>query len=164
MSNELSIPLVDRRVLDLSAYGFSPAEIGDKTGLPPMVVIQKVKSALNDRNVYTHLEQKELLLHMMRSVLQEVREVLDPSDPKSVGAVVQVMRAVMDLLDKQKGFTEDEIREAAKGMRNEIARVVEAGFDEALEFIRLNHPDVDTDTVEQVFYEGLINAGSRTSN
>ena len=99
MSTDLT--LRDTRLLDAASNNLSGLEIEEKFGIPAAEAISRIRRLLTERDIWTDIERKQLLLHSAFQLKGRIEAAsVDVSDPKQIDVYLKLLKTVGELLDK----------------------------------------------------------------
>lgn len=133
MSTELS--LYDDRLLR-SAYGRSAEELGEIVGTDPLKAVARVKYLIKQRDVYTMIEQEELLLFDMIAVKDRVMAALEAMNvndndilPKYIKLAIESLNSIGVRLDKRRSVLESKKSDVSDAQAEIFAEAYDAALD-----------------------------------
>lgn len=146
----------DTKLLEMAANGLSPNEMEAATNIPAAQCAIQVKNILASRDVWTEVERKQLLLHDLYGLKNQIQQQnLTYIDEKQSGALIKTLRAIGDILERQTALSETEINQITEANARAMIRLISAAFERAKELLRSEYPDVDIREIEAAFNAGL---------
>lgn len=153
------VALIDDLLLRAAAGGKSGEELERATGIPAAQAVQHVKHLLASRDIWSQVEQQQLLL----AELQELKESLQESairqgDADSARLLLKTLETIGKRLDAQKL----DVSEAMLRLSEYQSRVMIRAMDSALNFAKgqlaEQYPDVDVVKLDELVADGLQRA------
>jgi hypothetical protein len=148
----------DNVLLDGAASGKSGDELSRLVGgtLNPAQAILHVQSLLRDRDIWTMVERKALMLHQLYDLADSIKKQFKQSgDTAEATLLLKTLTQVSTLLEKQSTITDDELNRVNQQQAKMILNLVVAGFDRAKAILAQTYPDLPFLEIEESFQEGL---------
>ena len=150
------LSLRDATLLDLAANNKSAEEMGLELGIDPARAVVRVKALLSSRDIWSDLEQKQLLLHSLFKLKEQLeKQSANYADPKETKVLLATISAINDILDKQGKLTEDQLTTITQTHARALVELVQSAFGLAEELLADKYPSVDLDEIRAAFQEGL---------
>ena len=154
MSRELS--LLDETLIKLAASGKSGEEIERKTGIPAIEAVAHVKRLMSRRDVWTEVEQRQLLLYQLNELKDSLTQnALQLQDPDSARLLLKTLELIGKRLDSQKAVLEQEVLRLSEYQQGVLLRAMDAALNFAKKELHSKYPDVDKDELDALVGEGL---------
>ena len=154
MSRELS--LLDETLIRLAASGKSGEEIERKTGIPAIEAVSHVKRLMSRRDVWTEVEQRQLLLYQLNELKDSLTQnALQLQDPDSARLLLKTLELIGKRLDSQKAVLEQEVLRLSEYQQGVLLRAMDAALNFAKKELHSKYPDVDKDELDALVGEGL---------
>ena len=147
----------DMALLKLAADGKSGAEMQAETGLPAARCILRVKEILRERDVWTEIERRQLLmeeLYGLKNKLQKQTE--EYIDDKMAKVVLDTISVIDTVMDKQSQISDEQLMKITQAQAMAMMSMIEAGFEHAKALLTAEFPDVPVQRIEAAFNEGLV--------
>lgn len=148
-------PLLKNKLIDAAAQRMSPDEMGAKYGVNPAEALVAVRETLASRDVWSELEQRQLLLHDLIALKSQAQERFAGGDHKDGTLLLQTLRAVGDILEKQSKITQADIEKVSAAHGKVMLRLIVSAFDAARAVLESEYPEVDVQVVEEAFQREL---------
>lgn len=152
---------MDETLLDLAGLGMSAQEMSARTGLPAAKALLRVKEILRERDVYTEIEQRALLMKDLFDLKRKVKEQNDDVDwvtDKQAIALSKVIRDIDDLLEKQGKVNDELLAKVSMAQAAQMLRLLDAGMKRAKQILVAQHPELDMQEIQAAFQVGLQEA------
>lgn len=154
-----ALTITDNNIIDAFAYGWTAEEIEKRYSIPAVKALKRLKEIVTARtDIFTTLEERFIVLHKARQLLEDAEKNLDPGDPKAVDARLKVIRTVSELLEKQSAYSDEELERATRAQAGLILQVVEAGYNKARELLAEEYGNVDLVKIDEAFRLGMAEA------
>lgn len=146
----------DMALLAETAKGKSPQEVGDYLGLPAAQVVLRVKSLLQDRDVYTEIEQRQLFLMDLVSIKNKLMDQMKSyADKDNATTALKTIKLMDEILDKQGKISDEQLMKVTTAHANAMVRLISAAFERARDLLAAEYPEVDIKQIEATFNEAL---------
>lgn len=156
MSTDLT--LRDTRLLDAASNNLSGLEIEEKFGIPAAEAISRIRRLLTERDIWTDIERKQLLLHSAFQLKGRIEAAsVDVSDPKQIDVYLKLLKTVGELLDKQSGITDKELEVVTAAQSKAMLNLIDSAFGKAREILKADFPNA-YEQVDAAFAQGLREA------
>lgn len=152
--NLIGPSLVDRKILDLFANGYTPNEVEEETYVPAATALQRARELLASIDLWDEIEQRRLLVHSMKKV-KELMENADLTEPKLAQAYTNLLIAIDKTQEKVRTISEAEMEKLAAAQARQMIRLIEMSFSHARQLLSAEYPDVDLGKIDDAFYTGL---------
>lgn len=162
MSGELTAPgkkigrLVRLKLLQDAADGLTAEEMGAKYGINPAAALLAVREQLSDRDVWTAIEQQQLVIHDLIRLKNLMSERLAEGDTKDGTLFLNTLSKLSDVLEKQAKINEADLTKVSEAHGRALLALVVAAFGRAKEYLEAEYPEVPLDKIEDVFQTALI--------
>lgn len=159
MSREVS--LLDETLIHLAASGASGEEIERRTGVPAARAIDHVKTLMRRRDVWSEVEQRQLLLLELNELKDSLREnALNLKDPDSARLLLKTLEIIGKRLDSQKIQLDEQVLRLSEFQQSLLLRAMDAALKFAKAELRERYPDISTDELDSLVADGLVHAKS----
>lgn len=157
MTTLVTQSIKDKTLLKLASQGKSPAEIAAETGGDPSAVYARVTELLSQRDVWSELQQRQLLLHSAYKLKEKVDGWLDSDEfnHDGVSSYLRTLRTIGEILDSQSKITDKDLATVKDANVQYMLRMISAGFDAIKNHLAYNHPEVDIEELDGLFREAL---------
>lgn len=149
------LALVDRKLLDLAANGYSPDEIAAETYIPPEQAVARIKELLASHDVWDEVETRRLAVHSLQRLKAQVEAVIDPSNPKAVEGLTKTVLAIDKLQSKTAAISDSELERLAVLQASRIVQLFEMAYGRARALLSEEYPEVDLGRIDDVMLAGL---------
>lgn len=158
------LELIDLRLLQAAANGYSPEEMSRK--YPSVTAAEaavRVKDMLASRDIWDEAEKQQLLLHSAYAMKEKFEQWLDDFDllddvPKAVDAYVKLIKAMDGILEKRTKLTEAEMQQITQAHARALMNMVQAGYQRARDLLAQEYPMIDLLEIDSAFNEGMRQA------
>lgn len=163
MSGELS--LLDETLLGLAASGKSGEEMERKTGIPAAQALAHVKGLLARRDVWSEVEQRQLLLFELMDLKESLSDAaLRLRDPDSARLLLKTLELIGRRLDSQRVELDVEVLRLSEFQQGVLLRAMDAALGFAKGELRERYPEVSVDELDELVAEGLFRAKAELLN
>ena len=153
------VSLLDETLLRAAASGKSGEEIERLTGIPAAQAIVHVKNLLSRRDVWSEVEQRQLLVHELNGLKDSlVQNALEFKDPVSARLLLQTLQELGRRLDSQKSSLDADVLRLSEYQQGVMLRAMDAALGFAKKELRERFPDVGVDDLDALVGEGLLRA------
>ena len=153
------VSLLDETLLRAAAAGKSGEEIERLTGIPAAQAVVHVKNLLARRDVWSEVEQRQLLVHELNGLKDSLlQNAVEFKDPVSARLLLQTLQELGRRLDSQKSSLDADVLRLSEYQQGVMLRAMDAALNFAKRELRLNYPDVSVDELDALVGEGLLRA------
>jgi hypothetical protein len=146
-------------LLRAAAAGKSGEEIERLTGIPAAQAVVHVKNLLARRDVWSEVEQRQLLVHELNGLKDSLlQNAVEFKDPVSARLLLQTLQELGRRLDSQKSSLDADVLRLSEYQQGVMLRAMDAALNFAKRELRLNYPDVSVDELDALVGEGLLRA------
>lgn len=157
MSREIS--LLDETLIVLAASGKSGEEMERKTGIPAERAVAHVKELMRRRDVWTEVEQRQLLLFELNELKESLREsAVALRDPESARLLLKTLELIGRRLDAQKSQLNEQVLRLSEFQQGILLRAMDSALSFAKRELAERFPMVSADVVDELVAEGLVRA------
>ena len=157
MSGELS--LLDESLINLAASGASGEEMQRKTGIPAEQAVAHVKGLMRRRDVWSEVEQRQLLLFELNRLKDSLGEnALRLKDPESARLLLKTLELIGRRLDVQKTQLDEQVLKLSKYQQGVLLRAMDAALSFAKRELLERYPMVESSELDALVAEGLLAA------
>lgn len=156
MAKELS--RFDNILLSGAAGGKSGNELSASVGgtLSPAECLVRVRHILADKDVWSDIERRQLLLHRIYSLTDELTELAsNTKDTKDYSALTKALELLRKILAEQGQTSEEEMQRFVKLQASTMLEFIETAFEYAENLLSEKHPEFPVLEVREAFQEGL---------
>lgn len=167
MSGELTKPsnkigrLLKLKLLQDAADGLTGEEMGEKYNINPASAIIAVQEQLSARDVWSAIEQQQLVLHDLITLKNKAFARLENGDVKDHALLLQTLGKLSDVLEKQSKVNQADLTKVSETQGRALLALVIAAFGRAKEFLAQEYPDVSLEKIEDVFQTALVEESRR---
>jgi hypothetical protein len=153
------VSLLDETLLRAAASGKSGEEIEKITGIPAAQAVVHVKNLLSRRDVWTEVEQRQLLVHELNDLKDSlIKNAVEFKDPVSARLLLQTLQELGRRLDSQKSSLDADVLRLSTYQQTIMLRAMDAALKFAKGKLRERFPDVTVDDFDALVGEGLLRA------
>jgi hypothetical protein len=154
------LSLLDTAIIRLAANGKSPKEIGAELGIPAEKALIRTKEILASRDVWTEVEQRQLLLNDLFRLKESIQAELEHGWEKdSSAALLKTVKLISDIMERQGKITEEELTTITQTQARALLGLVQAAWLRARELLEAEYSNyVDVAQIEAAFQTGLREA------
>jgi hypothetical protein len=156
-----ALNLLDESLIRLAASGKSGQELERSTGIPAAQAVQHVKDLMARRDVWSEVEQRQLLLYQLNELKDSLTEAaFQLKDPESARLLLKTLELIGKRLDSQKTQLDDQVLKLSQYQQGVLLRAMDAALTFAKKSLQEQHPDVDSTRLDALVAEGLMKAKS----
>ncbi len=154
-----AVSVVDEILLRAAAGGKSGEEIEKATGIPAAQALEKVKDLLASRDVWTEMEQRQLLLAELHELKDSLRvQAIDGQDPEAARVLLRTLETIGKRLDAQQTVLDENIIKLTQFQQKILLRAMDAALDFAKRELADRYPQVGIDELDELVAQGLQRA------
>jgi hypothetical protein len=162
-SSEIS--LLDDTLIHLAASGASGDEIELKTGIPAAQAIDHVKQLMKKRDIWTEVEQRQLLLFELNELKDSLRmNAVQMQDPEAGRLMLKTLELIGKRLDSEKGKVTDQVLRLSEFQQKILLRAMDAALNFAKQELAERYPEVPRHELDELVAEGLFRAKAEIEN
>jgi hypothetical protein len=151
------ISLLDETLLRAAASGKSGEEIERLTGIPAAQAVVHVKNILARRDVWSEVEQRQLLVHELNELKNSLQQnAIEFKDPTSARLLLQTLTELGRRLDSQKAQLDEQVLRLSEFQQGVLLRAMDSALGFAKKQLKEQYPDVDSDSLDALVGEGLL--------
>ena len=156
-SNEVS--LLDDTLIHLAASGASGEEMQMKTGIPAAQAVDHVKNLMKRRDIWTRLEQQQLLLMELNELKDSLRlNAVQLQDPEAGRLLVKTLELIGKRLDAQQKDVSDQVLKLSEFQQKTLLKAMDIALNYAKQNLSERYPDVPREELDELVAEGLYKA------
>lgn len=153
------VSLLDDTLIHLAASGASGDEMEIKTGIPAAQAIDHVKQLMKKRDVWTELEQRQLLLLELMQLKDSLKaNAVQFQEPDAQRLLLKTLELIGKRLDSEKGKVNDQILKLSEFQQKILLRAMDSALDFAKRELGERYPEVAKDELDELVAEGLFRA------
>lgn len=157
MSKALSV--IDEVLLRAAAGGKSGDEIEKATGIPAAQALEKVKQILSSRDVWTEMEQRQLLLAELHELKDSLRsQAIDGQDPEAARVLLRTLETIGKRLDSQQTVLDENMLKLTHFQQKILLRAMDAALNFAKKELAERYPQMPSNELEDMIADGLQRA------
>lgn len=157
-----ALNLLDESLIRLAASGKSGEELERSTGIPAAQAVQHVKNLMNRRDVWTEVEQRQLLLYQLNELKDSLTEAaFQLKDPESARLLLKTLELIGKRLDSQKTQLDEQVLKLSQYQQGVLLRAMDAALSFAKKQLQEQYPDLDSKNLDSLVAEGLMQAKSQ---
>lgn len=154
-----ALNLLDESLIRLAASGKSGEELERSTGIPAAQAVQHVKNLMNRRDVWTEVEQRQLLLYQLNELKDSLTEAaFQLKDPESARLLLKTLELIGKRLDSQKTQLDEQVLKLSQYQQGVLLRAMDAALSFAKKSLQEQYPDIDPKDMDALVAEGLSRA------
>ena len=153
----MSLSARDRRLLDGAASGLSANELAESVGLPAERCKLRIDELLSERDVYTEIQQRQLYLHELHQLKDQLKAGIDTNglDNRTASVLLNTLKSIGDVVTQSEKITNEQLRVITESQARAMVQLFSAATERAKEILRSDYPDVDILVIEEAITEGL---------
>lgn len=154
-----AVSVVDEILLRAAAGGKSGEEIEKATGIPAAQALSKVKDLLASRDVWTEMEQRQLLLAELHELKDSLRtQAIDGQDPEAARVLLRTLETIGKRLDSQQTVLDENMIKLTQFQQKILLRAMDAALDFAKKELAERYPQVSLVELDELVADGLQRA------
>ncbi len=154
-----AVSVVDEILLRAAAGGKSGEEIEKATGMLAAQALEKVQDILASRDVWTEMEQRQLLLAELHELKDSLRtQAIDGQDPEAARVLLRTLETIGKRLDAQQTVLDENIIKLTQFQQKILLRAMDAALDFAKRELADRYPQVGIDELDELVAQGLQRA------
>lgn len=154
-----AVSVVDEILLRAAAGGKSGDEIERATGIPAAQALEKVKDLLASRDVWTEMEQRQLLLAELHELKDSLRtQAIDGQDPEAARVLLRTLETIGKRLDSQQTVLDENLIKLTQFQQRILLRAMDAALDFAKGELAERYPQVSIIELDELVANGLQRA------
>jgi hypothetical protein len=154
-----TIAVIDDILLRAAAGGKSGEEIEKITGIPAAQAISKVKDLLATRDVWTEMEQRQLLLAELHELKDSLRtQAIDGQDPEAARVLLRTLETIGKRLDAQQTVLDENLLKLTQFQQKILLRAMDAALNFAKGELADRYPQVSIYELDELVANGLQRA------
>jgi hypothetical protein len=154
-----SISVVDDILLKAAAGGKSGDEIEKMTGIPAAQALEKVKTLLASRDVWTEMEQRQLLLAELHELKDSLRDqAIQGQDPDAARTLLRTLEVIGKRLDGQQTVLDENMIKLTTFQQKILLRAMDSALSFAKGELSERYPQVSIDELDELVANGLQRA------
>jgi hypothetical protein len=154
-----AVSVIDEILLRAAAGGKSGDEIEKATGIPAAQALEKVKDLLASRDVWTEMEQRQLLLAELHELKDSLRtQAIDGQDPEAARVLLRTLETIGKRLDSQQTVLDENLIKLTQFQQKILLRAMDAALDFAKRELADRYPQVGLAELDEMVAQGLQRA------
>ena len=154
-----AISVVDDILLRAAAGGKSGEEIEQITGIPAAQALEKVKQLLASRDVWTEMEQRQLLLAELHELKDSLRgQAVDGQDPEAARVLLRTLEVIGKRLDAQQTVLDENLIKLTMFQQRILLRAMDAALEFAKGELAERYPQISPTELDNLVADGLQRA------
>jgi hypothetical protein len=154
-----AVSVVDEILLRAAAGGKSGDEIERATGIPAAQALEKVKDLLASRDVWTEMEQRQLLLAELHELKDSLRaQAIEGQDPEAARVLLRTLETIGKRLDSQQTVLDENLIKLTQFQQRILLRAMDAALDFAKGELAERYPQVSIVELDELVANGLQRA------
>jgi DNA-binding transcriptional MocR family regulator len=157
VSKEISV--IDEILLRAAAGGKSGDEIEKITGIPAAQALQKIKQLLSSRDVWTEMEQRQLLLAEMHELKDSLRAAaIEGQDPEAARVLLRTLEVIGKRLDTQQTVLDSNMIKLSMFQQKILMRAMDSALTFAKGELAERYPQIGNVELDELVANGLQRA------
>lgn len=154
-----AVSVIDEILLRAAAGGKSGDEIEKATGIPAAQALEKVKDLLASRDVWTEMEQRQLLLAELHELKDSLRaQAIEGQDPEAARVLLRTLETIGKRLDSQQTVLDENLIKLTQFQQKILLRAMDAALDFAKRELADRYPQVGLGELDELVAQGLQRA------
>jgi hypothetical protein len=154
-----ALSVIDEVLLRAAAGGKSGDEIEKATGIPAAQALEKVKQILSSRDVWTEMEQRQLLLAELHELKDSLRsQAIDGQDPEAARVLLRTLETIGKRLDSQQTVLDENMLKLTHFQQKILLRAMDAALNFAKKELAERYPQMPSNELEDMIADGLQRA------
>lgn len=147
----------DETLVKLAAQGATPEELSLRTGMPAAQAVIRVKEILASKNVWTFIEQQQLLLEDIQRLKTEVFGYVNEAvaNPDLLKAMVSILQLIGDRLDRVKALVDEEDEKQTKRQAKMIGEFFMSVWEPVRDKLAKKHTTKELQEIDELFYQSV---------
>lgn len=159
-----SISLLDEALLRAAASGKSGEELAVLTGVPAAQAVVHVKDLLARRDVWSEVEQRQLLLQQLHELKDSLSEAaLRLGDPEAARLLLKTLELIGKRLDSQQSVLDVEVLRLSEFQQGVLLRAMDSALGFAKAQLAERYPQILSSELDELVAEGLFRAKGELS-
>ena len=159
-----SISLLDEALLRAAASGKSGEELAVLTGVPAAQAVVHVKDLLARRDVWSEVEQRQLLLQQLHELKDSLSEsALRLGDPEAARLLLKTLELIGRRLDSQQSVLDVEVLRLSEFQQGVLLRAMDSALSFAKAQLAERYPQILSSELDELVAEGLFRAKGELS-
>ena len=153
----MSLTVRDKKLLEGAARGLSANELSEMTGLPAERCKLRVDELLEEKNVCTDVQQRQLYLHELNALKSQLQDEITKYglDNKTATVLLNTLKAIGDVVTQSEKITADQLRVITEAQGRALMLLCSEAFIYARQELERYYPDVNVLQIETAFTNGL---------
>lgn len=154
--------LRDRKILELLIeQNLTVGEVANELGLSEVEIVKRAKELLAVKDVFTVLEQKQMLIYQLKSLYAKANDLLDTTTsgkewPKAVEAITKLIETTYKIQVEQEEQHAKDMTAITEAQGVMMVRIVQMAYNRARELLTKEYPEVDGAKLDNAFTSGLV--------
>jgi len=154
-----AVSVVDEILLRAAAGGKSGEEIEKATGIPAAQALEKVKDLLASRDVWTEMQQRQLLLAELHELKDSLRaQAIEGQDPEAARVLLRTLETIGKRLDSQQTVLDENLIKLTQFQQKILLRAMDAALNFAKRELADRYPQVGIEELDELVANGLQRA------
>lgn len=147
----------DETLVRLAAQGSTPEELSARTGMPAAQAVIRVKEILASKNVWSFIEQQQLLLEDIQRLKTEVFGFVDQAiaNPDLLKAMISILQLIGDRLDRVKSLVDEEDEKQTKKQAKMVGEFFMGVWEPVRQHLSKKHSPEEIDEIDELFYRSV---------
>lgn len=159
-----AVSLLDETLISLAASGCSGEEMELRTGIPAERAVAHVKELMRRRDVWTEVEQRQLLLFELMNLKDSLRDSATRlGDLDSARLLLKTLEVIGRRLDVQQTSLNADVLKLSEYQQSVLLRAMDAALTFAKKELLEKYPTVNASELDGLVAEGLVRAKDELS-
>lgn len=156
MAKGTDLSIVDEELIRLAANNKSGAEMQEILGIPAAQAIVRVRQLLREKDVWTQIERRQLLLESMYTLKDQLEvNVINLNEPKEVEAYLKVLSTIGERLDVASEITTEQMEKVTQAQALRLLQIYSLATERAKEILSAAHPEAVMADIDAALAEGI---------
>ncbi len=153
------VSLLDETLISLAASGCSGEEMELRTGIPAERAVAHVKDLMRRRDVWSEVEQRQLLLFELMGLKDSLRDSATRlGDLDSARLLLKTLEVIGRRLDVQQSGLDADVLRLSEFQQGVLLRAMDAALSFAKSELAERFPVVPREELDALVAEGLVRA------
>lgn len=153
------VSLLDETLISLAASGCSGEEMELRTGIPAERAVAHVKDLMRRRDVWSEVEQRQLLLFELMGLKDSLRDSATRlGDLDSARLLLKTLEVIGRRLDVQQSGLDADVLRLSEFQQGVLLRAMDAALSFAKSELAERFPAVPREELDALVAEGLVRA------
>jgi len=153
----------DQALLEGAAAGKSAEELGRIVNVPAANAVLRVQELLRDRDVWSGLERRQLLLQDLYKLKSSLQTQVENGgfEPKDVANLLKAFQQIGNILESSSKITNSQLERVTSVQAAVLYDMVLNSFVRVKQALVAQFPDADMSALDDLFVQGLRESQTR---